>query len=400
MEPFPHLMELNRYLARNIHPNQDSCGLGVSGSAQLLHNALIEARHCSLNLCAPIAVDRYPLTDLDFLNLTGTLPDTQPRWYGGPPSIAVFPSTPEPSTLGPNPPISSIEPPTPFNHTTPSAASFDSGQKNILLYSPTSASHFQHDPEKAHLGHDHNSCLSKPKPDNDRPETTPTLLETQRSDQNNQLGLNTNEATTKKGKRVMFSEAKHHSSQLEQGVTAEPSDTGHRKQIIEKSSASNLNGNVTNASYQNYPQEIAGDSEDDFNYDDPIIIELLDKDWDKELEIHKRSPKDKAAQFDINSSIIRDNTRPLFKGDTSANRTTGIQDTYNTSEEEEETTPIYNRFHTLQNLEEEETPPPELHTQINTEAVIQVHEQGDKAQQEKEKSFEISQASTHNYLQE
>ncbi|KAK4430851.1 hypothetical protein Salat_0846900 [Sesamum alatum] len=76
-----------------------------------------------------------PTTDLDSLNLAGTLPQT--RWYGGPPSIVIFPPTPEPYTLGPNPSISSIEPPNPFNHTTPSIASLDSSQKNILIYSPT-----------------------------------------------------------------------------------------------------------------------------------------------------------------------------------------------------------------------------------------------------------------------
>ncbi|KAK4430852.1 hypothetical protein Salat_0847000 [Sesamum alatum] len=219
----------------------------------------------------------------------------------------------------------------------------------------------------------------------------------------------------------MFSESKHHPSQLERGTTVEPSDTGSRKQIIEKSSSTNLKGNITEASYQNYPQEIAEDSEDDFNYDDPIITELLDKDWDKELEMHKKSPNDKAAHFDINSTIIgaeggkkdtrgalqfsqalkqpaltpawsveecesdilaiqQDTSRPLLKGDTSANRTSGIQDTTTTGEEEEETTPIYNRFQTLQNLEEEGTPPLEPQTLLSTEAATQAFEaQDDKS---------------------
>ncbi|KAK4423024.1 hypothetical protein Salat_1885000 [Sesamum alatum] len=102
----------------------------------------------------------------------------------------------------------------------------------------------------------------------------------------------------------MFSEANHHPSQLEQGLSVEPSDTGTRKQIIEKSSSINLKENIIEGSSQNYPQEIAEDSEDDFNYEDPIITELLDKDWDKELQMNKKSPNDKAAQFDINSTII------------------------------------------------------------------------------------------------
>ncbi|KAK4434297.1 hypothetical protein Salat_0592500 [Sesamum alatum] len=50
-----------------------------------------------------------------------------------------------------------------------------------------------------------------------------------------------------------------------------------------------------------YKWEIGEDGDDDFNYDDPIIAELLDKDWDEELAIHRRSPNDKAAHFDIAS---------------------------------------------------------------------------------------------------
>ncbi|KAK4430996.1 hypothetical protein Salat_0861600 [Sesamum alatum] len=120
-------------LPQNFAPLVVHCTSGDDdlGSHTLTSNQVFQWSYCE-NVAK---IDRYPITDLDSLLLVGTLHQT--RWYGGPPSIVVFPPGPEPFTLGPNPSTSSIEPPNPFNHTTPSIASLDSGQKNILIYSPT-----------------------------------------------------------------------------------------------------------------------------------------------------------------------------------------------------------------------------------------------------------------------
>ncbi|KAK4425151.1 hypothetical protein Salat_1709000, partial [Sesamum alatum] len=361
-----------------------------------------------------------------------------------PPSNLISPNPTQPPSQS-SPQI--IPPPNPLPPTTPAKKSYSS-----IVQHPT-ASHFQHDPVRAakksfqneeltqmgeHLGHDQNSCLSKPKSDTTRAESNLTLKKPQGTEHNNNLGVDTNEAAVKKSTRVMFSE--QHSTLLNPEVTAETSGKDSGKHNTEIPSTVNLNVTELDATHQTHTQEIAEDSEDDFNYDDPIITELLDKDWDKELETHRRSPKDKAAQYDINNTktgitggqkktkgpqqqshtfnqnefiqawsveecesdivaALKDTTRTLLKGDTSINKNLDIQEVNSMSEEEEETTPIYNRFQTLQNLEEEETQPPKLYTLNNNEATIQMTEEGSQKQQGMDQSLEVSQASSHNFMQ-
>ncbi|KAK4438605.1 hypothetical protein Salat_0195000 [Sesamum alatum] len=66
------------------------------------------------------------------------------------------------------------------------------------------------------------------------------------------------------------------------------------------------NDKDVNSATHGYQQASHGSEEvsdeDNFNYDDPIIAELLDKDWDKELNKQGKSPSDKAAHFDLTSS--------------------------------------------------------------------------------------------------
>ncbi|KAK4421163.1 hypothetical protein Salat_2066800 [Sesamum alatum] len=55
-------------------------------------------------------------------------------------------------------------------------------------------------------------------------------------------------------------------------------------------------------------------------------------------------------------------SRTLYKGDTTTYRTTESQETEAVGDEEEDSTPLFNRFQSLQNLEEED---PTMHAQPN-----------------------------------
>ncbi|KAK4421825.1 hypothetical protein Salat_2133100 [Sesamum alatum] len=186
----------------------------------------------------------------------------------------------------------------------------------------------------------------------------------------------------------MFSEDQQPFLQQDHDATIKQKGLGPGKYLKEKPRINVTDETTTDAIQQNCSQEIAEDSEDDFNYDDLIIAELVDKDRDKELDIHRRSPNDKAVEFDITSTktrteggtkgtkehyhctnnykqlsftpawsveecesdileIHKETTRTLYRGDTSSHQNTETQETEVASEGEEETTPVYNRFQSL-----------------------------------------------------
>ncbi|KAK4422791.1 hypothetical protein Salat_1861600 [Sesamum alatum] len=176
----------------------------------------------------------------------------------------------------------------------------------------------------------------------------------------------------------------------------------HNEDLPQMGTATTHKGDPAIQGHQQVPSaSVEISDEDNFNYDDPIIAELFDKDWDKELNKQGKSPSDKAAHFDLTSS--KNGTSPnrepqpaqtpkhsrqllftpawsfeegesdimetqiegsgtLYKGDTSTYRTTESQETEAVGEEEEDSTPLFNRFQNLQNLEEEDPP---MHAQPN-----------------------------------
>ncbi|KAK4428291.1 hypothetical protein Salat_1128700 [Sesamum alatum] len=192
----------------------------------------------------------------------------------------------------------------------------------------------------------------------------------------------------------MFSEDQQPIPQQDQDVAVRQKGSRSGNYLKEKPSTNDTDETVAEAIQQNYSQEIVEDSEDDFNYDDPIIAELLDKDWDKELANLRRSPNDKAAHFDIASTKTgtvgdilethKEATNILYKGDTSTYQITETQEIEVASKGEEETTPIYNRFQSLQNLEEKEIQVPDQHNQSNTAGNIEANGAGDTNQNTKD----------------
>ncbi|KAK4438126.1 hypothetical protein Salat_0146700 [Sesamum alatum] len=286
------------------------------------------------------------------------------------------PQPPPPSQTFPQPPP------------TPAKKSYSS-----IVQHPTAA-HFPHDPyraakksfhnedlpqmgtattHKGDPGHDYNTCLSKSKPDTTRSEVIPETLETQASELDEQIHMVDNDTAKKKGKRVMFTEDNQENSTKQKDPRTEiPSKEMLRPNEKDVSLATNGYQQASHVS-----KEIS--DEDNFNYDDPIIAELLDKDWDKELNKQGKSPSDKAAQFDLTSSkngtsgesnrdpqpvqpsnsnkqltftpawsleegesdimeTHMEGSRTFYKGDTSTFRTTDSQEIEAVGEEEEDST--------------------------------------------------------------
>ncbi|KAK4426703.1 hypothetical protein Salat_1439000 [Sesamum alatum] len=209
--------------------------------------------------------------------------------------------------------------------------------------------------------------------------------------------------------------------------------------------AKDINQNISHET-----EEVCDD--DEFNYDDPIIAELLDRDWDKEFAKHGKSPNDKVAHFDIANTKIgasggtkraqelahasnsykqpsftpawsleegesdimethMEGSKTLYKGDTSTHQITESQETEATSEEKEESTPIFNRFQSLQNLGEEELQVIDQYNQPQTKDSTEAKETRAKdqntpsinlpdTQQVEDKSYEISQIATHIHIQD
>ncbi|KAK4421771.1 hypothetical protein Salat_2127700 [Sesamum alatum] len=134
----------------------------------------------------------------------------------------------------------------------------------------------------------------------------------------------------------MFSEDNQTNIQKDQDITDLQKGSGPSTQLKDNLSINETEGTGAEAINQHGFQEIGEDSGHDFNHDDPIIAELSNKDWDEEFSKHRRSPNDKAAHFDIASS------KP------------GNEEAEEASDGEDEATPIFNRFQSLQNLEEKE----------------------------------------------
>ncbi|KAK4420171.1 hypothetical protein Salat_2430000 [Sesamum alatum] len=110
-------------------------------------------------------------------------------------------------------------------------------------------------------------------------------METQSSEPIDQMSMETNATARNKGKRVMFSKNQQPNPQQDQEAAVRQKGSESGNYLKE-----NLRTNITDetgaeAIHQNCSQEIVEDSEDDFNYDDPIIAELLDKDWIRNLLI-------------------------------------------------------------------------------------------------------------------
>ncbi|KAL0288045.1 UNVERIFIED_CONTAM: hypothetical protein Sradi_7109000 [Sesamum radiatum] len=124
------------------------------------------------------------------------------------------------------------------------------------------------------------------------------------------------------------------------------------------------------------PGHVEKASPDDFNYEDPLISELLDKDWDAEKmrqnvphfidieaeeERHKESDRDTPSMVpnslsdEIPSKAVGQ-TKNFFRGETSRqrrpdNKPTKEHTPASESEGEEELTPVSNRFQSLEDME-------------------------------------------------
>ncbi|KAK4426635.1 hypothetical protein Salat_1432200 [Sesamum alatum] len=222
-------------------------------------------------------------------------------------------------------------------------------------------------------------------------------MDNQNLEPTNQMSKESNDNGRKKGKRVMFSEDNQENTDRHKG--SRPETLSKEMLRINDTVVSPAKDFNQNASHET--EEVS--DEDKFNYDDPIIAELLDRDWDKEFNKHGKSHNDKVAHFDNastkngtsggtkrdqepahasnsfkqlsfipawsleegESDIMEthmEGSRILYKGDTSTHRNTDSQETEAASEEEEESTPIFNRFQSLQNLGEEE---PQITDQLN-----------------------------------
>ncbi|KAK4428683.1 hypothetical protein Salat_1168100 [Sesamum alatum] len=212
----------------------------------------------------------------------------------------------------------------------------------------------------------------------------------------------------------MFSEDKHSNTQPDEEILG--TQKGSKSNTKLKGNSSLYESEVTGIETSIQTGDIGEDSGDDFNYDDPIIAELLDKDWDQELARRRSSPKDKAAHFDIASSMPgneggkpkekeythctnthkhlpfipawsleecesdllethKEGICTIYKGDTSTHQTIGPQETEEASDREEEVTPLFNRFQSLQNMEEQETQLIDL--QSHEEETLNACEAGD-----------------------
>ncbi|KAL0394703.1 UNVERIFIED_CONTAM: hypothetical protein Slati_4436500 [Sesamum latifolium] len=125
------------------------------------------------------------------------------------------------------------------------------------------------------------------------------------------------------------------------------------------------------------PRHVEAASPDDFNYEDPLIVELLDKDWDAENKRHnapnftdietveernKRSDRDTCPSMVPNSLAketspkVTGNTKNFFRGEPSRQRCPDDQSSKehlppSESEGEEELTPVSNRFQSLEDME-------------------------------------------------
>ncbi|KAK4420969.1 hypothetical protein Salat_2047400 [Sesamum alatum] len=203
------------------------------------------------------------------------------------------PSLPQPNPQPPPPPQPFPQPPS-----TPAKKSYSS-----IVQHPT-ASHFPHDPDRAAKKSFHNEDLPqmgtatthKGDPDTTRTEANTEPLDNQASEADDQTQMVNNDTAKKKGKKVMFTEDNQEkSTRPKDSRTETPSKELLRPNDKDVSSAIQGHQQVP-------PASVEISDEDNFNYDDPIIAELLDKDWDKELNKQGKSPSDKAAHFDLTSS--------------------------------------------------------------------------------------------------
>ncbi|KAK4421162.1 hypothetical protein Salat_2066700 [Sesamum alatum] len=204
------------------------------------------------------------------------------------------PSLPQPNPQPPPPPP---PPPQPFPQppSTPAKKSYSS-----IVQHPT-ASHFPHDPDRAAKESFHNEDLPQmgtATTHKGDPEPKPTLNHWTIKPQKLMIRPRwlTMTLPKKKGKKVMFTEDNQEkSTRPKDSRTETPSKELLRPNDKDVSSAIQGHQQVP-------PASVDISDEDNFNYDDPIIAELLDKDWDKELNKQGKSPSDKAAHFDLTSS--------------------------------------------------------------------------------------------------
>ncbi|KAL0287132.1 UNVERIFIED_CONTAM: hypothetical protein Sradi_7130600 [Sesamum radiatum] len=166
------------------------------------------------------------------------------------------------------------------------------------------------------------------------------------------------------------------------------------------------------------PGHVEEASPDDFNYEDPLISELLDKDWDGEkmkqnashfIDIeaeegmHKESDRDTPSM--VPNSLSNETpskavgqTKNFLRGETSRQRKPDNKPTkehipVSESEGEEELTPVSNRFQSLEDMETDDishllesigknTPPIKNREAGGSKAEIQGHCNGENSYQE------------------
>ncbi|KAL0287582.1 UNVERIFIED_CONTAM: hypothetical protein Sradi_7121300 [Sesamum radiatum] len=166
------------------------------------------------------------------------------------------------------------------------------------------------------------------------------------------------------------------------------------------------------------PGHVEEASPNDFNYEDPLISELLDKDWDAEKmrqnashfidieaeeEMHKESDRDTPSMVpnslsDKTPSKAAGHTKNFLRGETSRQRRTDKKPSKehtpdSESEGEEELTPVSNRFQSLEDMETDDishliestgknTPPIKNCEAGGSKAEIQGHRSGENPYQE------------------
>ncbi|KAL0289211.1 UNVERIFIED_CONTAM: hypothetical protein Sradi_7078400 [Sesamum radiatum] len=152
------------------------------------------------------------------------------------------------------------------------------------------------------------------------------------------------------------------------------------------------------------PGHVEEASPDDFNYEDPLISELLDKDWDGEkMKQNESHFIDIEAEEGMHKESDRDTprwyqTKNFLRGETSRQRKPDNKPTkehipVSESEGEEELTPVSNRFQSLEDMETDDishllesigknTPPIKNREAGGSKAEIQGHCNGENSYQE------------------
>ncbi|KAL0289913.1 UNVERIFIED_CONTAM: LINE-1 reverse transcriptase [Sesamum radiatum] len=234
-----------------------------------------------------------------------------------------------------------------------------------------------------HLGHDMSVCISKHHPGINLNEKEPRTTGNTSSTNEETRDLRDVISYRRKGKAVVI-------NPVASNITIHGSET------LAPSYNANVHNNIdaTNGVFLSHPHVPATEhhagpfrpghveeaSLDDFNYEDLLISELLDKDWDAENkrqnathftdieaeeEMYKESDRDTCPSMVPNSLSDETplkavgHTKNLFRGESSRQRRPVDKPTkehlpVSESEGKEELTPVSNRFQSLEDMETEE----------------------------------------------